>query len=61
MALLSEICDRASSDPDLMRPALLLCAAYAQRVARMLDQDPLPALTRKINDRLDQLREKHGL
>jgi hypothetical protein len=61
MALLIEICDRAGSDPDLMRPALLLCSAYARRVARMLDQDPLPTLTRKLNDRLEQLREKHGL
>ena len=61
MALLIEICDRASGDPDLLRPALLLCSAYAQRVARMLDQDPLPTLTRRINDRLQQLREKQGL
>jgi hypothetical protein len=61
MALLIEICDRARSDPDLARPALLLCSAYAQRIARMLDQDPFPTLTRKINDRLEQLREKQGL
>jgi hypothetical protein len=61
MALLIEICDRAGGDPDLLRPALLLCSAYAQRVARMLDQDPLPTFTRKINDRLQQLREKQGL
>ena len=61
MALLIEICDRASRDPDLLRPALLLCSAYAQRVARMLDQDPLPTLTRRINDRLQLLREKQGL
>ena len=61
IALLIEICDRASGDPDLLRPALLLCSAYAQRVARMLDQDPLPTLTRRINDRLQQLREKQGL
>ncbi len=61
MALLIEICDRAASDPDLLRPALLLCSAYAQRVARMLDQDPLPTLTRRLNDRLQQLREKQGL
>ncbi len=61
MALLIEICDRAGGDPDLLRPALLLCAAYAQRVARMLDQDPLPTFTRRINDRLQQLREKQGL
>ena len=61
MALLIEICDRANSDPDLLRPALLLCSAYAQRVARMLDQDPLPTLTRQLSDRLRQLREKQGL
>ena len=61
MALLIEICDRASRDPDLLRPALLLCSAYAQRVARMLDQDPLPTLTRRINDRLRLLREQQGL
>jgi len=61
MALLIEICDRASRDPDLLRPALLLCSAYAQRVARMLDQDPLPTLTRRIDDRLQLLREKQGL
>src|SRR5436190_4715809 len=61
MALLIEICDRASRDPDLLRPALLLCSAYAQRVARMLDQDPLPTLTRRIDERLQQLREKQGL
>ena len=61
MALLIEICDRANADPDLLRPALLLCSAYAHRVARMLDQDPLPTLTRKINDRLRQLREQQGL
>jgi hypothetical protein len=42
MALLFEIFDRARSDPDLTRPALLVCSAYAERVARMLDQDPLP-------------------
>ena len=61
MALLIDICDRASHDPDLLRPALLLCSAYAQRVARMLDQDPLPTLTQRINDRLQLLREKQGL
>jgi hypothetical protein len=61
MALLIEICDRADNDPDLLRPALLLCSAYAQRVARMLDQDPLPTLTRRIDDRLQQLRAKQGL
>ena len=61
MALLFEIFDRARSDPDLERPALLLCSAYAERVARMLDQDPLPTVTRRIKDRLEELRERHGL
>ena len=61
MALLIEICDRAARDPDLTRPALLLCSAYAERVARMLDQDPFPSLTRKIADRLHQLRAENGL
>jgi hypothetical protein len=61
MALLYEIFDRARSDPDLTRPALLLCSAYAERVARMLDQNPFPTVTKKIEDRLDQLRQKHGL
>ena len=61
MALLLEIFDRAESDPDLTRPALLLCLAYAERVARMLDQDPFPAITQKIRDRLQQLRERYGL
>jgi hypothetical protein len=61
MALLFEIFDRARNDPDLTRPALLLCLAYAERVARMLDQDPLPAVTKTIRDRLEKLREKHGL
>jgi hypothetical protein len=61
MALLFEIFDRARNDPDLTRPALLLCSAYAERVARMLDQDPLPTVTKRIKDRLEELREKHGL
>jgi hypothetical protein len=60
MALLFEIFDRARSDPDLTRPALLLCLAYAEGVARMLDQDPLPTVTKKIRDRLQQLREGQG-
>jgi hypothetical protein len=60
MALLLEIFDRARSDPDLTRPALLLCLAYAERVARMLDQDPVPTVTNKIKDRLEQLRGRHG-
>src|SRR5262245_4705720 len=61
MALLVEICDRARRDPDLTRPALLLCSAYADRVARMLDQDPFPAITRKLAERLRRLREESGL
>jgi hypothetical protein len=61
MALLFEIFERARSDPDLTRPALLLCSAYAERVARMLDQDPLPTVTKRIKDRLEELRERHGL
>ena len=59
MAPLFEIVDRARSDPDLTRPALLLCSAYAERVARMLDQDPLPTVTRRIKDRLAPLPERH--
>jgi hypothetical protein len=61
MALLVEICERAQCDPDLARPALLLCSAYAQRVARMLDQDPFPTVTRRIAEQLQQLRAKSGL
>ena len=61
MALLVEICERARRDPDLARPALLLCSAYGMRVARMLDQDPFPTVTQKIADRLQQLRERNGL
>ena len=61
MALLIEICERARSDPDLMRPALLLCLAYIDRVARMLDQDPIPTVTERIKHRLQRLRELHGL
>jgi hypothetical protein len=61
MALLLDICDRARRDPDLTRPALLLCSAYGKRVARMLDQDPFPAVTQRIADRLRQLREQSGL
>jgi len=59
--LLIEICERAQRDPDLMRAALLLCSAYAERVARMLDQDPIPSVTRKIADRLSRLRIESGL
>jgi len=61
MALLIEICERARSDPDLTRPAMLLCLAYIDRVARMLDQDPIPTVTKKIKDQLQRLRERHGL
>jgi hypothetical protein len=61
MALLLEICERARCDGDLARPALLLCAAYGKKVARMLDQDPLPTVTRRITERLQQLRTKNGL
>jgi hypothetical protein len=61
MALLVEICERAQRDPDLTRPALLLCSAYGKSVARMLDQDPFPTVTQKIADRLQQLRERNGL
>lgn len=61
MALLLEICERAQRDPDLMRPALLLCAAYGERVARMLDQDPFPGITREIANRLEELCVENGL
>jgi hypothetical protein len=61
MALLIDLCERARQDPDLARPALLLCSAYGQHVARMLDQDPFPSVTRKITDRLQQLRSSSGL
>ena len=61
MALLVELCQRAQRDPDLARPALLLCAAYAKRVARMLDQDPCPTVTRQIAERLRHLRATSGL
>jgi hypothetical protein len=61
MALLIEICERAQSDPDLTRPALLLCLAYIDRVARMLDQDPIPTVTERVKSQLRSLRERHGL
>jgi hypothetical protein len=61
MSLLVELCERAQRDPDLARPALLLCSAYAKRVARMLDQDPCPTITRQIAERLRHLRTKGGL
>ena len=60
-ALLDEICERARHDRDLARPALLLCLAYAEKTARMLDQDPFPTVTEKIKERLQALREKDGL
>jgi len=61
MALLVEICERAERDPDLARPALLLCSAYAESVARLLDQDPFPTVTQQIAAGLRQLRGKNGL
>lgn len=61
MALLGEICERARQDPELLRPALLLSLAYAESVARMLDQDPMPTVTRRWRDSLRRLREKSGL
>jgi hypothetical protein len=61
MALLIQICKRAQRDPDLTRPALLLCSAYGKEVARMLDQDPFPTVTRKIAEQLQHLRQKSGL
>jgi hypothetical protein len=61
MALLIEICERARCDGDLARPALLLCRAYGRKVARMLDQDPLPTVTQQITERLRQLRVQNGL
>jgi hypothetical protein len=61
MMLLVEICDRARRDPDLTRPALLLCLAYAKKVAHMLDQDPFPTVTQKISNRLQELRAGSGL
>jgi hypothetical protein len=61
MALLIEICERARRDPELTRPALLLCAAYGDKVARMLDQDPFPNVRQKIAARLQELRERNGL
>jgi hypothetical protein len=61
MSLLVEICERARRDPELLRPALLLCSAYGKSVARMLDQDPFPTVTRNLADQLQQLRERDGL
>jgi hypothetical protein len=59
--LLVEICERAQHDPELARPALLLCSAYGTIVARMLDQDPFPSVTQKIARRLRELRVENGL
>jgi hypothetical protein len=61
MNLLTELCERARRDPNLARPALLLCWAYGQKVARMLDQDPFPSVSRKIADRLEELCSNSGL
>ena len=61
MTLLFEIFDRAQSDPALTRAALLLFSAYAEKIARMLDQDPLPTVTKRIKDHLEKLRERQGL
>jgi hypothetical protein len=61
MALLTEICERARREPALLRPALMLCHGYAKKVARLLDQDPLPRLSEEIETGLSRLREKDGL
>jgi hypothetical protein len=61
MALLTEIFERARREPALLRPALVLCLGYAQKVARLLDQDPLPRLSEEIESGLRRLREKDGL
>jgi hypothetical protein len=61
MALLAEICERARCERDLARPALLLFLAYAERVARLLDQDPFPTITKRMKERLHTLRGKDGL
>jgi hypothetical protein len=61
MALLTEICERARREPALLRPALLLSLGYAKKVARLLDQDPLPRLSEEIEAGLRRLREKDGL
>jgi len=61
MALLAEICERARGDAALARPALLLCLAYAEGVARLLDQDPFPTTTARLRDRLRALRDRDGL
>ena len=61
MALLREVCERAQLDPDLVRPALFLCAAYGERVARLLDQDPFPSITREIANQLEEIRTENGL
>ena len=61
LALLAELCERGRNDAELARPALLLAQAYAKRVARLLDQDPLPAVTREIEAGLARLSLKDGL
>jgi hypothetical protein len=61
MAFLIDICERAQHYPDLLRPALLLCQAYAEIVARMLDQDPLPSFRQNIAQKLQHLRFRGGL
>ena len=61
MALLLEVCERAQLDPNLVRSALLLCAAYGERVARLLDQDPFPSITREIANQLEEIRAQNGL
>ena len=61
MALLVELFERARDDPELARPALLLCSAYGERIARMLDQDPFPTATQNNARRLQQLRAATGL
>lgn len=61
MALLVELFERARDDPELERPVLLLCSAYGERIARLLDQDPFPTATQNIARRLQQLRTETGL
>jgi hypothetical protein len=61
MELLTELCERGRRDPDLARPALLLCWAYRQKVVRMLDQDPFPSVSQKIANRLEELCSDSGL
>ena len=44
----------------MTRPALLLCSAYDERIARIQDQDLLYTITRRIKDRLEPLPERHA-